>query len=255
LTYKIDEPELFFKNVYVEDVRPGQDYFEVIKSSITELLESLVEDAVVTAMVNYTIDEALRSTDRIPNHVRRLVQDKLDSIDSGIKVISVQLDDITWPRQVEDAFLASHRANQASQRLVKEAQAEAEKMLSEAAGPVAVELYEAIVSERTPPERMEYLWSQLAGAAQEEIDLAKAYRTKVVESAKANARYLKELLPEYQKRPRLVIQKIYQDAIQQVLANADEKMIIQPTRGTGQKEIRILLNRDPTIKKEAGEQE
>jgi len=88
----------------------------------------------------------------------------------------------------------------------------------------------------------------LAGAAQERIAQARAYRTKVVETAKANAEYLQKLLPEYRKRPKLVVQKIYQDAVEEVLNNADEKMIIQPTEGTKGKEIRILLNRDPTIK-------
>jgi len=64
---------------------------------------------------------------------------------------------------------------------------------------------------------------------------------------------LQEILPEYRKRPKLVIQKIYQDAIEYVLNNADEKMIIQPTEGTKGREIRILLNRDPAIKPESKE--
>ena len=40
----------------------------------------------------------------------------------------------------------------------------------------------------------------------------------------------------------------YLDAIEYVLNNADEKMIIQPTKGTKGREIRILINRDPSIK-------
>jgi hypothetical protein len=46
----------------------------------------------------------------------------------------------------------------------------------------------------------------------------------------------------------LVIQKIYQDAIEEVLNNADEKMIIQPTEGSKSKEVRIMLGRDPALK-------
>ena len=84
--------------------------------------------------------------------------------------------------------------------------------------------------------------------AQEKIANARAYRTKVVETAKANAEYLQKLLPEYRKRPELVIQEIYQDTIEYVLNNADEKIIIQPTEGTKSREIRVLLNRDPAIK-------
>lgn len=248
LTYQIDDPERFFKNVYIEDVTPGQIYFDVITKSVKPLLQYLIEDTIVSAMVNYTIDEALLSKDRIPRHVERLLQQKLSKIKSGIKVVSVQLTDITWPRQVDYAFLASFMASQASQKAISEAKGYAENTLNEAAGPVAAELLAALDEKSISEQKKELLWSQLAGASQGKIAQARAYRTKVVETARANAKYLERLLPEYRKRPKLVIQKIYQDAVEHVLNNADEKMIIQPTKGTKGKEIRILLNRDPTIK-------
>lgn len=248
LTYKIDDPERFFKNTYTDDAKPGQSYADVIEISIKPLLENLFEDVVVTAMVHYTIDEAISSQDRIPKHVKRLLQEKLDRIESGIEVVSVQLTDITWPRQVDNAFLASIRASQDSQKAISEAKGYAENTLNETAGPVAEELFEAIKDETVRGGGKEFLWSQLAGKSQEKIADARAYRTKVVETAKANAEYLQKLLPEYRKRPRLVLQKIYQDAIEYVLNNVDEKMIIQPTEGARGRQIRVLLNRDPTIK-------
>jgi membrane protease subunit HflK len=255
LTYKIDDPERFFKNTYTEDVKPGQSYGDVIAKSIKPLLEHLFEEAVVTAMVNYTIDEAISSQDRIPKHVKKLLQEKLDRIESGIAVVSVQLTDITWPRQVDNAFLASIKASQESQKAISEAKGYAENTLNETAGPIATKLLEALEDETTQEEEEELLWSQLAGQAQEKIAGARAYRTKVVETARANAEYLQKLLPEYRKRPELVVQKIYQDAIEYVLNNADEKLIIQPTEGSRGREIRILLNRDPTIKPKKPEQE
>jgi membrane protease subunit HflK len=253
LTYKIDDPERFFKNTYTDDAKPGQSYADVIAKNIKPLLEHLFEDAVVTAMVNYTIDEAISSQDRIPKHVKKLLQEKLDRIKSGIAVVSVQLTDITWPRQVDNAFLASIRASQESQKTISQAKGYAENTLNETAGPIAAQLFEALKNETTREEEKELLWSQLAGQAQEKIAGARAYRTKVVETAKANAEYLQKLLPEYRKRPELVVQKIYQDAIEYVLNNVDEKIIIQPTEGTKGREIRVLLNRDPTIKPKSEE--
>jgi membrane protease subunit HflK len=261
LTYKIDDPERFFKNTYTDDAKPGQSYADVIAKSIKPLLERLFEDAVVTAMVNYTIDEAISSQDRIPKHVKKLLQEKLDRIESGIAVVSVQLTDITWPRQVDNAFLASIKASQESQKTISEAKGYAENTLNETAGPIAAQLFETLKDETTREpvlsavegEKKELLWSQLAGQAQEKIAGARAYRTKVVETAKANAEYLQKLLPEYRKRPELVVQKIYQDAIEYVLNNVDEKIIIQPTEGTKGREIRLLLNRDPTIKPKSEE--
>jgi len=248
LTYKIDDIEMFFKDVYVDEIKPGQIYFDVITDSIKPLLQNVFEEAVVTALVNYTIDEAIKSKDTIPRHVKRLVQQELDSIESGIKVVSVYLTDITWPRQVDEAFLASIRASQESQKAISEAKTSAENTLNEAGGPVAERLLATLKDKSITEEKREYLWLQLAGSAQERIAEARAYRTQVVETTKANAEYLQQLLPEYRKRPELVIQKIYQDTIEFVLINADEKFVIQPTEGAAGKELRIMINRDPSLK-------
>lgn len=227
LTYQIDKPELFFKSVYVEDedVKPGQIYFDVMKESITPLLKNLFDDAVVTTMVDYTIDDVLTSYSKIPDRVEELMQEKLDKIESGI-VVKVKLTRSTWPRQVNDAFQALMSASQASQAAISQAKSDAKVTLNEA-----------------------------ASRAQEKISGAGAYRMEVVETARANADYLKELLPEYCKRPGLVLQRIYLDAIEYVLDNADEKIIIQPTQGPGRREIRILINRDPTIKPKSKEEQ
>jgi len=47
LTYQINDIELFFKNVYVQDVKPGQIYSEVMQQSITPLLKSVFEDGLL----------------------------------------------------------------------------------------------------------------------------------------------------------------------------------------------------------------
>lgn len=251
LAYKIDDPERFFKNIYVGDVKPGQSYAEVAVQSITPLLENLVEDAIVTTMVYYTIDEAISSQQRIPEHVKRLLQEKLVAIESGIEVVSVQLTDITWPRQVDYAFQACIMASQASQKAISEAKGYAEETLNQTCG--FAELFKDKTIAALSEEEKRLLWTRLAGTAAEKIAQARAYRTQVVEDARASSDYLQQILPEYRKRPKLVIQKIYQDAIEYVLDNADEKIIVQPTRGTKGREIRILLNRDPAIKSKSSE--
>jgi regulator of protease activity HflC (stomatin/prohibitin superfamily) len=204
----------------------------------------LFEDAVVTAMVDYTIDEAIKSQDRIPKHVAKLLQEKLDRIESGIKIVSVYLTDITWPRQVDEAFAASIKASQSSQKAISEARTYAGNTLNEAAGPVAERLFPALHDKNMGEEEKELLWSQVAGKAEEKLAQARAYRTKVVEIARANAEYLQQLLPEYRKRPQLVIQKIYQDAMEYIFNNVDEKFVIQSTNG----KIWVLLNRDAALK-------
>ena len=255
LRYRVKEPEKFFRNVFVKDkdIEPGDDYFDIMVESITPLLKSLLEDAVVTAMVNYTIDEAIKSQDRIPKHVKRLLNEKLDNMKSGetknmcgIEIEAVLLADITWPRQVNDAFLGAHNASQDSRTAVSEATTYAQNKLNEAAGPVAGQLYAALKRDNVADEVVETLWARVAGEAQQRIFDAMEYQTKVVAAAKANADYFRSLLPEYRKHPDIVVQSIYRDAIEAIMSNADEKFIVQPTEG---EEIRIHLSRDPTIKR------
>jgi len=244
LTYQIYDPERFFTNVYIKEVKPGDIYFDVITESITPLLQSLFEDAIVTATVNYTIDDVMyEQVAVLTNDVRKLLQEKLKTIESGLKVVRIQMIDKIWPLQVDAAFQALVTASQDRQTTISEAQTYAESTLNEAAGPVAEKLFAALQDDTIGEDEKELLWSQLAGKAQEKITEARAYRAKVVAGARANAEYFQELLPEYRKRPELVIQKIYQDAIENIFDNAVEKFVI-PTGA----EWRILINRDPSLK-------
>jgi len=249
LTYQIDDPEKFFRNTYIEDVNVGDIYFNVITESVKPLLKNVFENAVVTALVDYTIDEAISSQDRIPKPVKRLVQEKLDKTDSGIKVVSVQLTASECPRQVKEAFEAPTRASQQSKKEITDAEAFAANTLNEAAGSFAEELLAALHDESIDEQTREQLWSKLAGTAQDKIAEARIYRTNVVERARASADYLQSILPEYRKNPELVLQNIYLDAMENILKNADEKFVVQTTKGSKGTEIRVLLNRDPTIKK------
>jgi len=248
ITYQIGDIEQFFRNVYIEDVKPGQVYFDVMTKEVTPILQSLLEDAVVRAMVHYTIDDVLfEQIARLTDNVRRLLQEKLNAIESGIKIVQVQLTDTTWPVQVDDAFSSSIKASQDSQKAISEAKMYAENTLNEVAGPIAEQLYAALQNGTITEQDMEPLWSRLAGKAQEKIAGSQAYKTKVVESAKANADYLQHLLPEYRKHPKLVVQRLYKDTIEQVMSGVDEMFIIQGVDGA-KKEIRLLLNRDPKLK-------
>ncbi len=256
LTYQITDPELFYKNAYVnfENIEAGQNYADVIEESIKPMLGALLTDAAISTVVHYTIDDVLfRQIGAITDHIKRSMQQRLNQVDSGITVVSIQLDDQAPPRQVADAFWASIQAANTRETIIKAAQSYYDKSLNEAGGPVAEQLLSVIEDKTADPKYTEQLWSQLAGEAQNVMAKAHAYRTRVVENAKANADYFRSLLPEYRKRPKLVVQKIWQDTVQEVFDNADEKMIIQSTKGTKGKEIRISINRDPAIKKRKDE--
>ncbi|MCK4998424.1 MAG: protease modulator HflK [Anaerohalosphaera sp.] len=245
LTYKVDYPEKFFRNMYYKEPKPGEQLKDVIAESVNPVLRSMVSNAVVTTMVKYSIDDAVVSERSISRGAEQLLQEKLTTIQSGITVVSLVASRISWPRQVNDAFEASNKASQTKQQVISEADGYRRQLLSQTGGPQASEILTELKKDDLDPAVKQDLLSKLAGQSQEIISKAKEYRTNVVTTSSADATYLKRLLPEYRKRPELVKQKIYQDAIEEVLDNADEKILIQP----GNKEIRIQINRDPTIGK------
>ena len=249
LTYQIDDPAKFFQNMYHRPPGPGQTFMSKVAESVHPLLKSLAADAIVATLVRYSIDEVIVSQEGITDTVKKILQDKLNAIHSGLAINSmVPLGKITWPRQVNEAFLESNRATQQKQQLIDQSKGYASKLLNESGGSKALQVLEKMKSPSMTDAQREQLCSELAGASQEVIAEARAYRTKVVEETKSSAEYLRNLLPEYRKRPQLVLQKIYQDAVEEIMQNAQEKIILQPS-GDKAKELRILINRDPAIRK------
>lgn len=249
ITYKIESPKLFFENVYIRDREPGEDLIETAAETLDPILKSLASNAITLTMVEYTIDEAIKNAAGIAANVRVALQDKLDQIRSGIQVKDVRANRIVWPRQVDIEFQDSIRAGQVSSQSRIDAEAYRVKMMTDTGGPRAEAILDQLVQKDLTQAEQEALVAGLTGQVQTQISEARAYRTQVVEEAKAQAQYLKNLLPEYRKNPKLVLQKIYQDAIEEVLANVDEKIFIEPTPENVEREIRILLNRDPNLKK------
>lgn len=253
VTYKIDSPKHFFENVYIRDRQPGEDLLDAAAETLTPMLESLASNAIVRTMVNYSIDEAIKSEFGINNNVKLILQKKLDQVQCGIEVTDVR-SRIVWPRQVDGAFQASSKARQESEQARIDAASYKDKLLTDTGGSEAEQILEQLKLSDLSQDEQEALVAKLSGQVQTSISQARLYRTKVVEDAKANADYLDKLLPEFRKNPKLVRQDIYQQAIEQVMQNADEKIFLQTREGRSD-EIRFILNRNPNIKKEEAEDE
>lgn len=249
LYYRINDPLAFFRNVYVERAKPGEDFYDVARKTVDPMLRSLADKAIVAAMVNYSIDQALVSTDSIGIKAKELMTTELDRMHAGIAVESMQMVKVTWPRQVDAAFQDLIGAQQETEAKMNDARGQAAETLNQAGGPVTVELLARLKA--GDEEGAKPLWDQLAGDAQKTISEARAYKTTVVQNAKASADYMKSLLPEYRKRPQLVMQKIYQDAIEEVMASADEKIYAQRTPGATGDEVRVMINSNPVKEKKA----
>jgi len=251
LTYLIDDIERFFRNIYYETPAPGQDFLDVVSKSVDPLLKAVACDAIAGTMVNYTIEQAIVNEESIAGNIKRRIEERLSRIDSGIVVHEFQVvGRITWPRQVDREFQESSLASQKRNETITDARSYADTILSAAGGAQAGEMLRLLKQPDLSEKDRRYYLSQLAGTSQEIIAGARAYYTTVVATAKANADYFQKLLPEYRQRPKLVVQSIYQDAVEQIFDNATEKFVIQSSADGKRKEFRILVNSDPALRKQ-----
>ena len=140
----------------------------------------------------------------IASRLEDLIQLTLDSYDSGVNIIRVNFDKADPPQQVIDAFRNVQAAEQERDRLEKEADAYAARVLAEARGQAAQTLEEA-----------------------------EAYRAQVVNEAEGEASRFTAVLGEYQKAPEVTRKRLYLEAMEDVLGDID-KIILDDAAGGAQ---------------------
>ncbi|MFV8783906.1 FtsH protease activity modulator HflK [Microbulbifer sp. SA54] len=124
------------------------------------------------------------------------LQQYLDLYQTGIRIDTVNLSDAKAPREVQDAFDDVTKAREDEVRLQNEAQAYANQVI-----PVA------------------------RGQAQRMIEEAEAYKARVVESARGEASRFSQLLTEFQRAPEVTRERMYLDAVQDVMSNTSKVMV------------------------------
>lgn len=133
-----------------------------------------------------------------------LIQATLDGYESGINIVRVNLDKADPPREVIDAFRDVQAAEQERDRLERQADAYANRVLAGARGESAQLLEEA-----------------------------EAYRAQVVNEAEGEASRFLAVLAEYRLAPEVTRKRLYLETMEQVLGRVD-KIIIDDTQGNSQ---------------------
>ena len=135
--------------------------------------------------------------------LQELIQSTLDSYESGINIVRVNFDRADPPEQVIDAFREVQAAEQERDRLEKQADAYANRVLAQARGEAA-----------------------------QALETAEAYRAQVVNGATGEASRFGAILNEYRKAPEVTRKRMYLETIEEVLGRVD-KVIIDETGGSG----------------------
>ena len=171
--------------------------------------------ATVRAVAEATMREIIARTELAPilnrdrgliaDGVREGIQSTLDGYDAGITVVRVNLDRADPPSEVIDAFREVQAAEQERDRLERQADAYANRVLAGARGEAA-----------------------------QILEQAEAYRAQVVNEAEGEASRFLAVLDEYRGAPEVTRRRLYLETMERVLGDVDLVILDAPAGAGGQ---------------------
>jgi membrane protease subunit HflK len=160
-------------------------------------LDQAVESAIRHVVGGTTMDRVLtQGRAEVAAEVRERAQSYMENYQTGIMVTQVNVENAQPPVAVQGAFDDVIRAREDEQRVQNQALAYANRVIPEA-----------------------------RGEAQRIIEQANAYRDEVIAQSEGEAYRFEQLLTEYQISPGVTRERIYIDAIQEVLRNSSKVLI------------------------------
>jgi len=133
----------------------------------------------------------------VASEVKEEMQKILSSYETGIRLVTVELQDVTPPDPVKPAFNEVNEARQDMERMVNQAQEQANKVIPKA-----------------------------SGEAKQVIAEAEGYATERVNQAQGEAARFLAVLSEYQRVPEVTRRRLYLEAASKVLSEAKGVYIV-----------------------------
>jgi membrane protease subunit HflK len=136
--------------------------------------------------------------EEIAVQVRDEVQEAMERYDNGIRVVTVQLQDVVPPKAVQPAFNEVNEARQERERMINEATKQANKEI-----PLA------------------------RGQANRVISEAEGYATERVNAAQGETARFRSILAEYRGAPEVTRTRMYLETLNQVLPGVGSVLVVQ----------------------------
>jgi len=177
-------------------LKSPEDYLFTNRSpddAVKGAAESAIREVVGKNKMDYVLYEGRAD---IADRVTKLMQEILDRYRTGISISKVNMQNAQPPEQVQAAFDDAVKAGQDRERLKNEGQAYANDVIPKAKG-VASRLFEE----------------------------AEGYKQRVVANAEGEATRFSKVLAEYTKAPQVTRERLYQDAMQQVMSNTTKVLV------------------------------
>ena len=171
------------------------------EGTIRAVSESAMRDIVARSELSPILN---RDRGRIATDLEVLVQATLDSYQAGMNVVRVNLDRADPPGEVIDSFREVQAAQQERDRLEKQADAYANRVLANARGEAA-----ALVEQ------------------------SEAYRAQAVNAAEGEAARFNSVYDEYVKAPEVTRRRMYLETMEKVLGDVNKVLIEGGPGGSG----------------------
>ena len=156
-------------------------------------VESAVREVVGRSRTDFVLTEG---REVVASEVEILAQEILDRYETGLRIVSVNMQNAQPPAQVQEAFLDAIKAREDQERIINEAR--------------------AFRSDIVPKAR---------GEADAIKERAEGYRQRVIAQAEGETdRFIKVLL-EYRKSPAVTRERLYLEAVEHVMENSSKVMI------------------------------
>ena len=163
--------------------------------SVLQAAETAVREVVGKSSMDFVLYEDRQG---VADRAQALMQSILDRYGTGINISKVTMQNAQPPEQVQAAFDDAVRASQDRERQKNEGQAYANDVIPKARGTAA----------RLNQE-------------------AEGYKQRVIEQAEGDASRFRQVVAEYSKAPQVTRDRLYIEAMQQVLSSATKVIIDQ----------------------------
>ena len=189
VVWNITDPQMYLFNL----ADPPQTIAAVAESAMREI----ISQSELAPILN-------RDRGAIADRLRDLIQQTLDSYDSGVNIVRVNFDKADPPEPVIAAFRAVQDAEQERDRLQNVADAYANRVVAEARGEAA-----------------------------QQLEQAEGYRSQVVNEAEGEASRFSAVLAEYQKAPQVTRKRLYLETMEQIIGGVDIILLDDTAGGQG----------------------
>ena len=171
-----------------------------------QLTVQAVSESVMREIIAATPLAPILNRDRgiIATTAQERIQQALDEYESGIRILRVNLEKADPPREVIDSFREVQAAEQERDRLQRQADAYANRVLAEARGEAA-----------------------------QMLEQAEGYRARVVNDALGEASRFGAVLEEYSKAPDVTRKRLYIETMERVLGSIDKTILDSALTGEG----------------------